>query len=58
MFVLRAGGRLHGDIETACLEIEPHAFYQGSTRMTRPQAASVSRDAAAPEVVATAPAPI
>ena len=36
--VLRAGARLHGDIETACLEIERHAFFQGVTRMTEPQA--------------------
>jgi cytoskeletal protein CcmA (bactofilin family) len=36
--VLHAGARLHGDIETACLEIERHAFFQGVTRMTEPQA--------------------
>jgi cytoskeletal protein CcmA (bactofilin family) len=31
-------GKLHGDIETACLEIQKHAFFKGSTSMTRPQA--------------------
>ena len=35
--VLRSSARLHGDIETACLEVEPRAFFQGQTRMTRPQ---------------------
>ncbi len=42
--IVRASGRLHGDIETACLEIERHAFFNGRTTMTRPQADSrVSR---------------
>ena len=36
--ILHAGARLHGDIETACLEIERHAFFQGGTRMNEPQA--------------------
>jgi cytoskeletal protein CcmA (bactofilin family) len=36
--VLHAESRLHGDIDTACLEIEKHAFFQGSTSMTEPQA--------------------
>ena len=35
--VLEASGRLHGDIETACLEIRKHAFFKGSTTMTMPQ---------------------
>ena len=34
--ILRKGSRLHGDIETACLEIERYAFFQGGTQMTRP----------------------
>jgi cytoskeletal protein CcmA (bactofilin family) len=37
---LRAGSRVHGDLETACLEVRPHAFFQGQTSMTRPQDAS------------------
>ncbi len=42
--IVRASARLHGDIETACLEIERHAFFNGRTTMTRPQADSrVSR---------------
>jgi cytoskeletal protein CcmA (bactofilin family) len=36
---IRAGGRLHGDVETPCLEIEKHAFFNGRTRMARPEAA-------------------
>lgn len=45
MFVLRASGKLHGDIETACLQIEPHAFFQGGTRMTLPVAEAASQGA-------------
>jgi cytoskeletal protein CcmA (bactofilin family) len=44
LFILRAGGHLHGDIETACLEIERHAFLRGRTKMTRPHADSLARD--------------
>jgi cytoskeletal protein CcmA (bactofilin family) len=36
--VVEAAGKLHGNIETACLEIQKHAFFQGSTTMTLPQA--------------------
>lgn len=36
MCILRASGRLHGDVETACIEIERHAFFQGATRMLHP----------------------
>ena len=35
--VLRSTARLHGNIETACLEVEKHAFFRGMTAMTRPQ---------------------
>lgn len=34
--ILRSSARLHGDIQTACVEIERHAFFQGGTRMTQP----------------------
>jgi len=37
LLVLRSSARVHGDLETACLEIERRAFFQGQTRMTRPQ---------------------
>jgi cytoskeletal protein CcmA (bactofilin family) len=37
--ILRSGGRLHGDVETPCLEIEKHAFFNGRTTMMRPEAA-------------------
>lgn len=36
--IVRAGARLHGDIETACLEIERHAYFVGRSAMTRPHA--------------------
>ncbi|MGH0035319.1 MAG: bactofilin family protein [Myxococcota bacterium] len=38
--ILHPGSRLHGGIETACLEIQKHAFFSGATTMTEPQAAS------------------
>ncbi len=37
LLVVEAHGRLHGDIETACLEIRRYAFFQGRTSMTQPQ---------------------
>lgn len=36
--VVEASGKLHGNIETACLEIQKHAFFKGSISMTQPQA--------------------
>jgi len=36
--IVEANAKLHGDIETACLEIKKHAFFQGRTSMTLPQA--------------------
>jgi cytoskeletal protein CcmA (bactofilin family) len=36
--VVESTGKLHGDIETACLEIQKHAFFQGNTKMSLPQA--------------------
>jgi cytoskeletal protein CcmA (bactofilin family) len=36
--IVEATGKLHGDIETACLEIQKHAFFKGSISMTKPQA--------------------
>jgi cytoskeletal protein CcmA (bactofilin family) len=44
--IVEANGKLHGNIETACLEIQKHAFFQGSTAMTLPQASR--RNAASP----------
>ena len=43
--IIRAGGRLHGNIETPCLEVEKGAFFNGRTSMTRPE--RVARAAAA-----------
>jgi cytoskeletal protein CcmA (bactofilin family) len=36
--IIEATGKLHGDIETACLEIKKHAFFKGATTMTQPHA--------------------
>jgi len=36
--IVESTGKLHGDIETACLEIQKHAFFRGNTSMTQPQA--------------------
>lgn len=35
--ILRAGGRLHGDVETPCFELEKYAFFNGRSRMERPE---------------------
>ena len=35
---LRAGGKLHGDIETPCLQVDRHGFFNGITKMARPEA--------------------
>ncbi len=43
MCVLRSSSRLHGDIETACIKIEPHAFFQGGTRMLQPLAPATTQ---------------
>jgi cytoskeletal protein CcmA (bactofilin family) len=37
---IRAGGRLHGDVETPCLEIEKGAVFNGRTHMVRPEVAA------------------
>jgi cytoskeletal protein CcmA (bactofilin family) len=47
---LCAGARLHGDVETPCLEIQKHAFFNGRTQMARPE--QVVREQADPVVVA------
>ena len=52
--VLHAGARLHGNIETACLEIERHAFFKGATSMTEPQA--MRREAAEAQPAVGTPA--
>ncbi len=35
--IVEATAKLHGDIETVCLEIEKHAFFRGTTRMLLPE---------------------
>ncbi|MFK7895757.1 MAG: polymer-forming cytoskeletal protein [Myxococcota bacterium] len=35
--LVESTGKLHGDIETACLEIQKYAFFQGNTKMSQPQ---------------------
>ena len=56
LFILRASGRLHGDIESACIEIERHAFFQGGTRMTQPLA-ETRAEAKVPGETGVAPEP-
>jgi cytoskeletal protein CcmA (bactofilin family) len=54
--IVEPTGKLHGDIETACLEIQKHAFFKGNTSMTQPQAYRRLERAEALEQAA-APAP-
>jgi cytoskeletal protein CcmA (bactofilin family) len=51
--ILEPTGKLHGDIETACLEIQKHAFFKGNTSMTQPQAYRRLERSEAPEQAAT-----
>lgn len=58
--VLRAGGRLQGDVETPCFELEKHAFFNGRSRMERPEVglrtrSSQERSASKPEVQSAPP---
>lgn len=46
--VIHAGGRLHGDVETPSLVIERGAFFNGRTRMFRPERALGDDAPAAP----------
>ena len=55
--VVESTGKLHGDIETACLEIQKHAFFRGNTTMTQPQAVQRLAEAA-PAPPSHAPAPL
>lgn len=43
VLVLRPGSRLHGKVTTVCLEVERHAFFNGTTVMTEPQRLSGGR---------------
>jgi cytoskeletal protein CcmA (bactofilin family) len=49
MLSIRAGGRLHGDVETPCLEIEKGAVFNGRTQMVRPEVAARAAASTAPE---------
>ena len=46
--IIRSGGRLHGDVETPCLEIEKGAVFNGQMKMVRPEVAARAGVAAAP----------
>ncbi len=49
MLAIRATGRLQGNVEAPCLEIERGGFLNGTTRMVHPDTARRARpDAAAP----------
>lgn len=41
--ILRAGGRLHGKVSTPSFVVERGAFYNGETRMYRPELAAQAR---------------
>jgi cytoskeletal protein CcmA (bactofilin family) len=45
---LRAGCRLHGDIETPCLQIDRQGFFVGNTKMARPAPTLETQEAALP----------
>lgn len=47
--IIRAGGRLHGDVETPCLEVEKGAFFNGRTSMARPEVALRAAASVQPE---------
>lgn len=53
--IVESTGKLHGDIETACLEIQKHAFFRGNTSMTQPQAINRMEQAKTTEFSSTAP---
>lgn len=56
--VISSSGRLHGDVETPSLVIERGAFFQGATRMYRPEVlARRSAPAESEPAVVPAPAP-
>ena len=46
--VVESTGRLHGNIETACLEIQKRAFFRGTTTMVEPLATRRGVDAHPP----------
>jgi cytoskeletal protein CcmA (bactofilin family) len=54
--ILRAGGRLHGDVETACLVVEKGAFFNGRTTMAHPEVALRAEASAQPADVRPHPA--
>jgi cytoskeletal protein CcmA (bactofilin family) len=47
--IIHAGGRLHGDVETPCLEIERGAVFNGKMTMFRPEAVARAGRGAAEE---------
>ena len=55
--VVYSEARLHGNVETACLEIRRHAFFQGTTAMTRPQASTRAATSDPASLRSQAPAP-
>lgn len=50
MCILRSTARFHGNIETACIQIEPHAYFRGGTRMLHPIAKPSSSIVSQPTV--------
>ena len=61
LLIIRKTGRLHGNIEAPCVEIERGAVFNGRTAMVRPEVAARAEKAAAardaqPAASATPPA--
>jgi len=55
--LIHASGRLHGDVEAPSLVVSRGAFFNGRTRMYRPERVVQSDAVTAPDAVAPAPAP-
>ena len=58
LLVVHSTGRLHGDVETPCFELQKHAFFNGRTRMARPEQLALSRAAASATPAPEAPAKV
>ena len=48
--IIRSRGRLHGDVETPCLEVERGAVFNGRMTMVRPEVAVRADESARPSI--------
>ena len=64
LVLVRAGAKLHGDVVTPCFELERHGFFNGTTKMERPEIAlregRIAHPESAPqqEIAPAQPAPV